>query len=541
MYKLNWLESAEWTPCAGSPSRRSLVGISCGYELGEVDLIRTEHHLGGEVNCTSESSRLICTSSYELPTTAYNGPVFNADIVFSCRGVSNSQVAAEAEWRFNYQCDVDTSRGKNISGALRLLIHDTSVENFTLGSGCRYGYPSVSGFCVDGDHCGAESFPPNECSLMARYLMVKQLLPIPHLSTTQLCPLGFSIVLLGFFKNNRSSEFSWSFSRISDDLVLQRGSSVLEAGQPYRSPLGCLPNDECYFLSTIDAKADSYAFGFEEQLGGRWIEFNGALFTVSYTGKVSQTLAGLSTNCAGAPWLRAVYRVEWRHFVNNCNGVIPRLRLDCSNGGVVLLRNGVLGTCGRLVGSSIDCEYSSFDLERTFDLVYNQTASFSCTGYASVPLPIVTSIGQKMTCRSSENIGSHSIRVSYFDFSRGMYVEGGPCTKGTMRNGFCTSEGSCLAETGDCNASSDDIVARWASPLPEGAELDVTALFTPPAVLESTLMPTLSLTPNPASPTLGPTSGPRSGAALVHALYPTLQSAMMCCIFLVWTATDCVF
>ena len=120
-------------------------------------------------------------------------------------------------------------------------------------------------------------------------------------------------------------------------------------------------------------------------------------------------------------------------------------------------------------------------------------------------------------------------------------MKGGPCTKGTMQNGFCTSEGSCFAGTGDCNASSDDIVAHWASPLPEGAELDVTALFTPPAVLESTLMPTLSLTPNPASPTLGPTSGPRSGAALVHTPYPTLQSAMMCCILLVWTATDCIF
>ena len=532
VYKLNWLESVQWTSCSREPS----VKITCGSGSGEVELIRTENHLGGEaVNCTSSkySGHLECTSSYELATTSHDGPVVNADIVFRCRIVGSfdySDLAADAFLRFSYQCDGNYTQGNNISAALRLLINDNNnLGNFTLGSGCRLGYPSESGFCVNGGHnCGtARSLPHNHCSQPTQDILVQQILPVPHLPATQQCPSGFSNVSFGYLPNSKSSDIAWSFTRISDDTVVQEGrSGLLEEGQPYRSPLGCLANNECYVLSTTDAKAEAYGFGL--QLDRRWIEYDDVSVADVFASKVSRTPVGLSTTCGGAPWLRAVYRVEWRHFFfNDCSGFIPHLRMDCSNGGFAHLRQGVGGRCiSSSRGSIIDCD---FFLKN--DTVYNETAIFSCDGYASAPLPIVTSLGQKMTCPPTLNVSSHGIRVSYFDFSRGIYVEGGSCAQGRMQDGFCMSEGSCSEVTGICSPSLDNVVAHGTSPLPAGAELDLTALFTTPAVLESTLSPTLSPTPSPTP----------NSVSLARDSTPTLYVATIFGLLLGWAANEGIF
>ena len=193
---------------------------------------------------------------------------------------------------------------------------------------------------------------------------------------------------------------------------------------------------------------------------------------------VSKSLVGLSTSCVNTPLIRTEYRVEWKHVRKNCQGIVPVLAIECSNGGIP-------GGSRRLFSSFPRSWNSSYELD------VGNAYYLSCDGYATVSTPIVSlKGGQSMTCQSSDNSGWLGIKVGSLDHTHVESV-GGRCSMGEAgEDGFCISEGSCMAESGNCTAALSDVVVEWVEPVPPSAQTDVAATFTPLALVFQTLPPT---------------------------------------------------
>ena len=186
-----------------------------------------------------------------------------------------------------------------------------------------------------------------------------------------------------------------------------------------------------------------------------------------------------TTNPTGADLpdtLIVTYSVVWTQFRNNCRGYDVRLEFSCSEGGTLdfLRFDNRLGRVRRRLSES---NVASVDIEaetssgRSNGLIVDATVYFTCSGDTQGSVQSeVRSVEQTLSCRTSENVGSHSLNLAYYDHVAGTFIRDSSCSNGLPNSeGSCVEEGQCTATRRRCFAILNELIAQQNLPLPTSA------------------------------------------------------------------------